>query len=383
MARAIYALSGDPITYGHMDIIRRILPIWDDIVVVIGNNARKINQYTFSLDERTDMARRVLEYNPKVSVTSITGLLADYAYEQCVPVIIKGVRDAKDAGDEETQALVNKALQKGIETFILFADPKLKHISSSMVKEVQREQGLIHEFVPLYVKQKLEERLSGQYIVGITGEIGAGKSYIANKMVELGRAMGIPVHWIDLDKIGHQILGEAPEPRYGAVREEIAKRFGQHLLLPDGTIDRKKLGELVFADHELLHQLNGMMYEPMLLRLRRQELPGKKGLILFDAALIAEVQMGPLSNLKVILPSVDKKSQRRRLQERGYSKDKIDRRLESQHDYYLKKRSLEEAIENEHYGTIWTIDNSDGADPTQIDRLFDDVINDLDVKIAP
>jgi pantetheine-phosphate adenylyltransferase len=88
MKRAIYAFSGDPITFGHIDIVERAASVFDEVVVGIGVNPEK--EYTFDLEERTEMARRSLSHLSNVKVVSFKGLLVDYAYENDIHVIIKG-----------------------------------------------------------------------------------------------------------------------------------------------------------------------------------------------------------------------------------------------------------------------------------------------------
>jgi len=184
MEKAIYALSADPITYGHIDIVERAADIFDEVLVRIGVNADK--NYMFSEEERVEMARKALEGLPNVNVDSFRGLLVDYAYEQGVDTIVKGVRNDADRSYEDTLIKIGKTQQPSIETKLLEARPELAHISSSAVKAIQKEQGLIHEYVPLHVKQGLEARVSGQYIVGVSGEIGCGKSYVGKRFEELG-----------------------------------------------------------------------------------------------------------------------------------------------------------------------------------------------------
>jgi putative protein kinase ArgK-like GTPase of G3E family len=96
------------------------------------------------------------------------------------------------------------------------------HVSSSATKAILKEQGKIDEYVTLNVKHALEARLLGQYLFGVTGTIGAGKSYITDQFVALGEKYAIPVHNLDLDKVGHKILGEYTEPGYLALRQKLA-----------------------------------------------------------------------------------------------------------------------------------------------------------------
>ncbi len=371
----MYAFSGDPITYGHIDIIARAAKSFDKVVIGIGVNPKK--KYVFSLEERTEMAQRSLSGFPNVEVVSFRGLLVDYAYENGIGVIVKGVRNSSDFDYESVLHQVGESQKLGIDTHILFARPELAHISSSAVKAIQKEQGLIHEYVPLYVKQCLEARMSGQYIIGLTGEIGAGKSYVSQRFAQIGRSKGIQVHNIELDHIGHQILGELKQEVYDKVRSQIADTLGKHIRREDGTIDRKLLGEIVFGDSGALKKLNEIMATPLLVRIRR-ELYGKKGLILFNAALIAESDMAYLCNNNIVLVYTDRKTKEFRLASRGLSREQIKTRLESQFDFEGKKDKLQQAIDRDCQGKIWVVDNSEGKN--EIEKAFDDVVSELKAK---
>lgn len=377
MTKAIYAFSGDPITYGHIDVIKRASKVFDKVIAGIGANPDK--KYDFSLEERTEMACRSLANIPNAKVESFQGLLVDYAYENSIPVIVKGVRNSADFNYENVLHQVGESQKLGIETYILFAKPRLAHVSSSSVKAIQKEQGLIHEYVPLYVKQKLEAKISGQYVIGITGEIGCGKSYVSEKFEDLGKKKEIPVHNIELDNIGHQILEDLTEPKYQEIRETIIKTFGDEIKLPDGKISRKALGEIVFNDYTKLEKLNEMMYTPLIVRLRR-ELYNKKGLILLNAALIAETAMAYLCNNNVVLIDADRQSQQRRLKERNLTQEQIKRRLASQYNYYQKKGKLEETINREKQGKLWLIENSDNSDEKEIEKTFENIVEEMEVK---
>ena len=363
MKKAMYAFSGDPITYGHIDIIKRASKVFD-LIVGIGVNPDK--EYMFNLSEREEMAKQCF---PNVKVVSFKGLLVDYAYEHGVDVIVKGVRNRADFDYENILHQMGESQKLGIDSHILFAKPSLAHMSSSVVKKIQKEQGLTHEYVPLYVKQLLEKRMSGQFIVGVTGEIGVGKSYLCEKFVSLGKAKGIEVHHIELDAIGHQILEELDEPKYKEIREEVVSVFGSEVKKEDGTIDRKKLGEIVFSDMGSLEKLNKIMYTPLLVRLRR-ELYGKKGLILFNAALIAESSMHYLCNNNVILVNCDKETQEKRLNSRELNSEQIERRVKSQFSFEKKKEILEKAIEKDNCGKLWVVKGSGEG----VEGVFESVV---------
>ena len=370
MKKAIYAFSGDPITYGHIDIVRRASKIFDEVVVGIGQNPDK--DYMFTLEERTEMAKRALSNLKNVRVISFTGLLVDFAYENKIPVIIKGIRNNTDFDYEVLLHSLGESQKLGIETFIIPAKKELAHISSSTVKSLQKEQGLINEFVPLHVKQFMEARTSNQFIIGVTGEMGTGKTFVCEKLREIGTKRGIPVHHIELDHIGHQILEELKDPSYESVRKEIIENFGSKVKLKNGFISRKALGEMVFSDNEKLKKLNQIMKKPMLVRLKK-ELHGKKGIILFNAALLAESEMIYLCNNNTILVTANKKIQKERMKKRKLSDEQIKRRLSSQYTAKEKKQKIKDQIKKHNHGKLWIMENSDGNNSKKIEKLFNEL----------
>lgn len=370
MTRALYALSGDPITHGHLDIIQRAAKAFDQLIVAIGVN--RLKNYLFSLEEREEMARRSLANLKNVKVASFTGLLVDFAYENNVDFIVKGVRSNQDFEYEHNLHLMSESQRLGIDTFLLFTKPELSHISSSAVKEIQKDQGLIQDYVSPYVKQCLEKKLSKQYLIGLTGEIGSGKSYVGEQLVKLAKKDKIVAHNIELDLLAQQIQEDLSEEKYELVRQEIIKNFGKEVSKTDGSIDRKALGEIVFADGEKLSKLNEIMHTPILVRLRK-ELKNKEGLIILNAALLAETEMMDLSNYNLILLNVNEKNQEQRLIKRGLSKEQIKRRLASQYDFAKKKNIVEKAISNYQHGQLFILENSADNNEQKITRLWQDL----------
>lgn len=370
MTRALYALSGDPITHGHLDIIQRAAKAFDQLIVAIGIN--RLKNYLFSLEEREEMARRSLANLKNVKVASFTGLLVDFAYENNVDFIVKGVRSNQDFEYEHNLHLMSESQRLGIDTFLLFTKPELSHISSSAVKEIQKDQGLIQDYVSPYVKQCLEKKLSKQYLIGLTGEIGSGKSYVGGQLVKLAKKDKIVAHNIELDLLAQQIQEDLSEEKYELVRQEIINNFGKEVSKTDGSIDRKALGEIVFADGEKLSKLNEIMHTPILVRLRK-ELKNKEGLIILNAALLAETEMMDLSNYNLILLNVNEKNQEQRLIKRGLSKEQIKRRLASQYDFAKKKKIIEKAISNYQHGQLFILENSADNNEQKITRLWQDL----------
>ena len=371
MSRAIYAFSGDPITFGHIDIIERAVKVFDDLIVGIGANPNK--KYLFSLEERELMAKNALADLKNVQVVSFRGLLVDYAYENNIPTIIRGIRNSQDFNFELMLFQIGESQKMKIDTFFIPARQELAHISSSAAKELQIEQGLIHEYVPLFTKQKIEETLSNQYIIGLTGEIGVGKTYICEKMKECSEKVGINVHAIDIDKISREMLENHGEPVYVGLRESIIEEFGIEIKNSNGFINTKALGKIIFGDLEKLNRFNYIIYKPLLLRLRR-ELYGKKGVILLVSDLILESEMAYLCNNNIILVTADKRAQLRRLKEREYTEEQFRTRMASPYTTAKKERLIKSRIAGEKQGQLYKIDNSAPGNIGKIKELFNNLL---------
>jgi len=148
MRTAIYPGSFDPMTLGHLNIIRRTSKIFDKVVVCIMINGTKKGNSMFTLEERVEMAKLVTAHLPNVEIDSYSGLLADYAKRYDRPVIVKGLRAATDFENEFTMASINKKLNPDMETMFLTASDKYTFVSSSNVKEIARHGGDLKDFLP-------------------------------------------------------------------------------------------------------------------------------------------------------------------------------------------------------------------------------------------
>ncbi len=147
---AIYPGSFDPITLGHLNIIRRTAQIFDKVVVCIMINGEK-DTAMFSPEQRVRMARRVTERIPNVEVDYFNGLLAEYSKRYDKPVVVKGLRAVTDFENEFTMALINKKINPELETMFLTASEKYTFLSSSAVKDVARHGGPLEEFIPIEI----------------------------------------------------------------------------------------------------------------------------------------------------------------------------------------------------------------------------------------
>lgn len=141
----IFTGSFDPYTIGHDDILRRALPLFDHIVIGIGVNERK--SYMQSAEERMKTIKAIYADEPKVEVKTYNDLTIDFARRENASYIIKGVRSVKDFEYERDQADINRQLS-GIETLLLYAEPRYSAVSSSMVRELIHFGQDVSRFLP-------------------------------------------------------------------------------------------------------------------------------------------------------------------------------------------------------------------------------------------
>jgi len=151
MRRAIFPGSFDPITLGHVDIVNRALPLFDEIIIAIGVNADK--KYMFTLEERINFIKENYKNEPKIKVETYSGLTTDYCTKINANFILRGLRNPADFEFEKAIAQTNRKLSE-IETVFLLTSANTAFISSSIVRDVYRHGGDISKFVPKSVSKK-------------------------------------------------------------------------------------------------------------------------------------------------------------------------------------------------------------------------------------
>ena len=156
---AICPGSFDPLTKGHLDIIRRAANLFDEVIVLIMVNYTKTNT-AFTAAERVEMARRVTADIPNVRVDYYAGLLADYARQQGACTLVKGLRAVTDFEYEFQMALTNKKLYPNLETLFLTTDIQYMYLSSSVVRQVASFGGDVTDFLPDGICKDIVERLT-------------------------------------------------------------------------------------------------------------------------------------------------------------------------------------------------------------------------------
>ena len=153
---AVVPGSFDPVTYGHLDIIKRGASVFDEIRVVVLNNSSK--KPLFTIEERMDLIRQVTTSLPNVHVDSFSGLLVEYAKNVNAHAIVRGLRAVSDFEYEMQITSMNRVLDENIETFFIMTNNQYSFLSSSIVKEVAKYGGNISELVPKQVELALKEK---------------------------------------------------------------------------------------------------------------------------------------------------------------------------------------------------------------------------------
>lgn len=152
---AIYPGSFDPVTNGHMDVLKRALKIFDKIIIAVGENPNK--EYLFTAEERKDMLRNATK-GLNVEVDHFNGLLMDFAKKKKANAIVRGLRAVSDFDSEFQMALMNRKLDDSIETVFIMTRGMYSYLSASIVKDAASLGAKLNGMVPDYVEKKLREK---------------------------------------------------------------------------------------------------------------------------------------------------------------------------------------------------------------------------------
>ena len=146
MKTAVFPGSFDPITSGHVDIVRRALPLFDKLIIAIGVNSQK--RTLFDLDQRLQWLEAVFADEPKVEISHFEGLTAHYCKSIGAEYLLRGLRNASDFDYEKTISQLNSIVGNGLETVFLISRPAFSHVSSTIVREIIKGGGDAQPFLP-------------------------------------------------------------------------------------------------------------------------------------------------------------------------------------------------------------------------------------------
>lgn len=153
MTTAVFPGSFDPFTRGHESIVRRVLPLFDHVIIAIGINSHK--NYYFTLEKRKSWIKEVFADEKKVSVESFGGLTIDFCRKVNAKFIVRGLRTTTDLEFEKAIAQMNKTMADEIETLFILPTPELSAINSTIIRDIVRNGGDASAFVPSAVDLKL------------------------------------------------------------------------------------------------------------------------------------------------------------------------------------------------------------------------------------
>lgn len=157
MSIAVCPGSFDPLTLGHVDVVRRARSMFDEVVVGVARNSGK--SPLLAAEHRVELARQAFAGEAGISVELVPGLLADFVRERGASAVVKGLRGGADFDGELPMALMNRHLT-GVETVFVVGDPALAHVASSLVKDVARYGGAITDLVPAGVADAVRSALA-------------------------------------------------------------------------------------------------------------------------------------------------------------------------------------------------------------------------------
>ena len=158
MKRAIYPGSFDPVTLGHIDVIRRASKLFDFLIIgILGNSAKTP---LFSVEERVNMLKSVAGHLPNVEIQAFDGLLVDFVHKCRGDVIVRGLRAITDFEYELQMSQTNRVIAPGVDTIFLTTNLKYSYLSSSIVKEIAMYHGDISAFVHPVIADKITEKMS-------------------------------------------------------------------------------------------------------------------------------------------------------------------------------------------------------------------------------
>lgn len=157
MKIAVFPGSFDPITIGHVDIVKRSIPLFDRIIIAIGVNTQK--KYLFSLEQRMAWIQSVFKDYPSVEVSHYNGLTINYCKEIGAEYLLRGIRSASDFEYEKTIAHLNHSMESGIETILMLSPPEYSSISSTIVREIILGKGDVSKFVPKQIVKSISDNI--------------------------------------------------------------------------------------------------------------------------------------------------------------------------------------------------------------------------------
>lgn len=348
----VYPGSFDPFTLWHLSVIRSQLKSnpWEYISVLISSNPDK--KTMFSSNERVFLAEKSIpdDIVSRLKIIPYDWVIADYIYENRSGWVIKWLRNTKDFEYEMNIAKASNRFSWEVNTvFLPQLDSELDIVSSSSLKMLAYYWWDIKWFANPLTLEAVRMKLFSKLILWVTWSIGSGKSTYCRNIESYSQNQNLPIHYINLDLIWREIHERKDLAIFQNIRNQIADKFWNWVLFPNGTTNRKKLWEFVFSSSKYLDELMDIMLEPMLhfLRKKLQDLPEWDWIVLVEWAIITERKLTYLFDENMLDITIPEDLQYKRVKERDNLDDEqIRRRLATQ----LQNKDREEVIMRNQLG---------------------------------
>ena len=334
--RYAYPGSFDPWTKGHLSVVINFLSknSEDCIDIIVAHNPDK--QGVFTPEDRAFFIQKSIpaQFSSRVRISIVSGVVANYMYAQDIPYIIKGYRDSADFEAETRLAEINSQLFGSPMTLLMpQTESSLSIVSSSNLKMLANLGIRLDRYAPGSVREAVKLKTTGKMFIGVVGGIASGKSTFCKKLSANAKQGDIDIHHINLDDLGHIIYSETENvlPLYSKIRKQLVDIFGPSIQNPDGTINTKALGDIVFDDKALLDRLTNIMLEPILFLMAEKINRLGSGLILIESAILLDRNLSELVDENIVHVHVSPEEQIRRMMTvRNLSQEQAQKRLASQ-----------------------------------------------------
>lgn len=371
--RGMFPLSGDPVHYGHIETLIQALEFCDEVLLLILGNSQK----NAALDMATRVAHakfalRNIPGKHRVIIASSTGLMADEFLARGCDVLIRGVRDERDAVYERAYVEAQRDFFpwfKDANVEILTARGPFQTVSSSGIKEAIRHHVAVDRFVPIQTQQLLQETLVGQHFVGVTGTIAAGKSMVVKQLIEaLGQEpYRVKAYPIAVDEIVREVYAD-PCPGCQEIRRQLSVRFGRGVLTVDGSdVDRVFLKSKLFGtptadeDRRWVERLTmaqvRRIYRGKLAAIREKDAPNVPQLIVLEWAQAVASGLSRWSNNHVIVVGAPEAERAQAAEQRHISAERLAATLKTQGTTIDLICALQDRFFLDDFGTVISFNN--------------------------
>ena len=324
--RALLPLSADPVTFGHLILIRQARERFDEVVVAILDNESKRGRYLFTPEERlaflTDAVNRL--GLPGVRVIAAPGtLLVDVYLREACDAVVRGVRSEAERQSEVAANRLHNAILPGFDGNYVYVDASeaWRDVSSSLVKGLVSCGVDVSPFAPLPVKEALEHRILGRSTIAVTGPIASGKSRVSARLAALIPTFGIPCVHLSYDALLRDLY-EEKTPGAERVRERLAALLGGNVRNADGSMNRAAMAATLFHPDcpAETRRAAEAITAPHVFRLERERLAGFTGVVILECATLVGMGMMRRANNRVVV--VDAPERASMLAERGIDPDR-------------------------------------------------------------